>query len=425
MTAQAINDESKNEESQPKPPSTTTRFISRRGMTPAPDQCNNHLILSVELKSHLDRQVNEEIGEIIDALRLHLKPWKNHVLACFASEHGVIHCHIITEIISSDFCDCSDACACVCFKDLERFANKQKWLFSIGYASKEDKTMLSRSLSVQSRIQEGEANAVVETSSLCAQPKLQEFDRDAVIQHFYETGHWPAHLSEQAFLAVFPRLLAQNTDERILNVLKRWQLDRESPLRRLLFHETIEHEHARVEIRKQLQNPHWGEGMSLKFQKLIDFFHFVPLDHMTIGDASTSYEQASIWMWFRYFMRFADEEKILTMIRSDDWKKNELFFMIFYLPTLLAANKTADKWKAIYLRVDQVNRFLILAFLLQHLEHEHSFPILCVLLEVHKAGVSHASEFLGGRRNVSFLRQMISFNCTATEQEKHLTSLLD
>jgi hypothetical protein len=86
--------------------------------------------------------------------------------------------HIRTGIITDDpdVADCSAVkCACALIRNMQKFAASHEWLFTIRKATKEDLAAFSRSMSVQPRIQEGEANAVVETSSLCAQPKLQEF----------------------------------------------------------------------------------------------------------------------------------------------------------------------------------------------------------------------------------------------------------
>jgi hypothetical protein len=120
-------------------------------------------------------------------------------------------------------------------------------------------------------------------------------------------------------------------------------------------------------------------------------------------------------MFFQQFLQCEDEEENLRMLATIKWKKP--FFFIFYLPQLLAANKTYRVWKTIYSSDQQPDfRLMILFFLIQHIHQ--SYSTVCLLLETQKAGATSLYE-----ARVFYLRQTIRFYVRDDEQMEKLIDL--
>jgi hypothetical protein len=167
--------------------------------------------------------------------------------------------------------------------------------------------------------------------ALCSTKAARVFDRDAVIQHFSETAHWPAHLSEQAFFDVFPQLLQQNLDTQILNLLNQWKFEDESRLQWMLFLQTLHHNQNNVhdELLKELHAPKlWPASHCCPW---MEFFNRKDVSQMTLEEAFSdhSYEFAKTWMFFQRFLKCQNHDKSVGMIKTDEFSKNRVCILFF------------------------------------------------------------------------------------------------
>jgi len=394
MTAQGNIDES--EQHEPQIPSTPPKmlppvlFVSRNAMAPSDSQ--NYVILSVN-------DCSRQNWEKFSMLQLKMMEWRSHFLTCFQFEAGHLEFHIQTKW---KFCLCFQSnCHCGLIKLIQELAEHENWTYEIRKASEEDIASFEFSLSGQPK-----------ASSLC-QPKSHEFDPDAVIQHFADTGNWPRHLSDQTFIDLFPELLKQNLDTHILSLLAKWKLNARSRLRWMLFLQTIHHNknNAHAQILKELSI------FDSDFDALLEF-SCQDLAQITLQEACSSTSSCNFamdYLFFQSFLQCDDEGEILKMIKREQWRRNRAY-ILFFLPQLLAANKSCRIWTAIFKDLTTRLCFFILSFLMRNLNQ--SFPLLIDILEVEQ-------RYPCGRNSQTFLhRQLVHLDCPDEERRQKLMDLM-
>jgi hypothetical protein len=280
------------------------RFVSLYSMT-ADEYCN-YVILNVHLNADNAQSVDYQMRKIFTALQSHVN-LSAYFLTCFKLDHVHLEFHLRAKY---RICLCKEACChCGLVLHIQNFkAHSHSWgTFTVRVASEEDKETFDRLFHVESKLQEAKGN-----DGVASQPTLvQHFDREAVVKHVCETGNLPAHLSDQVFVDVFPQLLALNDDNKILELLKRWNLEYLHPLQSLLFVQTLHHNpnNAHAQVLKTLAPSYWTESFRNWFCQTMEFFNQKGLPHMTIQEASTSYELVTFWMFSNNFCNVKTRRK--------------------------------------------------------------------------------------------------------------------